>query len=256
MSQGWEQSAQAWIEAMGADGDWGRQYVLDSPMLARVSGRGFRKALDIGCGEGRFCRMMQTRGIHTTGIDPTSELIAHARRLDPRGDYRVGIAETLPLDDHSFDLAVAYLSLIDIPDLRAALAEAHRVLLPGGTFLIANLQSFNTAADPAGWTHEPDGSHRFCIDHYMDERAQWVAWNGIRIRNWHRPLQAYMATLLQAGFELRHFAEPEPSDLGDEKAQRYRRAPNFLVMEWQKRGATDVVSSPPIRDAPASPRTS
>jgi 2-polyprenyl-3-methyl-5-hydroxy-6-metoxy-1,4-benzoquinol methylase len=40
-------------------------------MTARIAGRGFATALDVGCGEGRFCRMMQTAGIATVGIDPT-----------------------------------------------------------------------------------------------------------------------------------------------------------------------------------------
>jgi hypothetical protein len=33
---------------------------------------------------------------------------------------------------------------------------------------------------------------------------------------------------------LRHFAEPEPQGVSGEKADRYRRAPNFLVMEWER----------------------
>ena len=235
MTQGWDESAQAWIDSMGSDGDWGRRYVLDAPMLARVAHREFSNALDIGCGEGRFCRMMQTRGIATIGIDPTRALIAQARVLDAHGDYRLGSAESLDLDDQHVDLAVAYLSLIDITDYRRAIAEAHRVLRPGGTFLIANRQSFHSAADPVGWRHTLLGARRFCIDRYMDERAQWVAWKGIRISNWHRPLQSYMTALLETGFELRHFAEPEPVELSGPKAERYRRVPNFLIMEWQKR---------------------
>ena len=86
------------------------------------------------------------------------------------------------------------------------------------------------------WTHEPDGSRRFCIDGYLDERANWIAWRGIRVRNWHRPLSTYMSALLDAGFELRHFDEPAPQGIDDDKARRYRRAPNFLIMEWQKVG--------------------
>lgn len=234
MSQGWDHSAQAWIEVMGDDGDWGRRFVLDAPMLTRVTGRGFRRAVDIGCGEGRLCRMMQAAGLTTIGIDPTATLIEQARRLDPDGDYRIAGAEALDLDDGSMDLAVAYLSLIDIPDLPRAIAEAHRVLRPGGHFLIANSHCFNTAAEPQGWTHEPDGSRRFCIDHYLDERPVLVEWRGIRIQNWHRPLQSYLGGLLAAGFELRHFAEPAPQGVDDDKAARYRRVPNFLVMEWQK----------------------
>ncbi len=234
MSSGWDESATAWIAVVGDDGDWGRRHVLDAPMLARVTDRGFRHAVDIGCGEGRFCRLLQSLGMATTGIDPTVALIEQALRLDPGGDYRVEAAEALSLADGSCDLAVAYLSLIDIEDLRSAIAEAHRVLQPDGTFLIANLPGFNTASIADGWSREPDGSLRFCIDHYLDERSIWSAWRGIRIRNWHRPMQAYMTALLYAGFELRHFAEPEPQGVDDDKARRYRRVPNFLLMEGRK----------------------
>lgn len=232
MTDGWEASAQAWIDTMGTDGDWGRRHVLDRPMLDRISGRGFSTALDLGCGEGRFCRMMQPLGIRTVGIDPTQALVAQAQQLDPKGDYRVGRAEALDLPDAGFDLVVSYLSLVDIEDLDAALAEVHRVLRPGGCFLFANLQGFNTAAVGQGWSREPDGSRRFSIDHYLETRSTWISWNGIHIQNWHRPLSSYMSGLLDTGFRLVHFSEPEPVGVDDEKARRYRRAPNFLVMEW------------------------
>ncbi|SHF94809.1 Methyltransferase domain-containing protein [Kaistia soli DSM 19436] len=234
MTDGWDESAAAWIDGLGEDGDWARRYVLDAPMLARIAGRGFATAIDIGCGEGRFCRMMQAAGLRTCGIDPTAALIEEARKRDPAGDYRLGRAESLDAGEGSFDLAVSYLSLIDIPGLDAAIAAVHRVLRPGGTFLIANLQSFNTAGPPTGWTREADGSRRFYIDHYLDERPQWIAWQGVRIVNWHRPLGVYMQSLLSAGFHLRHFAEPEPVGADDERTARYRRAPYFLMMEWQK----------------------
>ena len=236
MSDGWEQSAEGWIASLGETGDWGRRYVLDAPMRARLSGRGFTFAVDIGCGEGRFCRMMQREGIRTAGIDPTARLIEWARALDPSGDYRVGRAEALEADDACFDLAVFYLSLIDIPDLAQAIAEAHRVLRPGGTLLIANLQSFNTAGPPTGWTREADGTRRFFIDHYLDVRSQWVSWADIRVLNWHRPLGHYMRALLGQGFVLRHFDEPEPIGATPERTELYRRAPYFLIMEWQKAG--------------------
>ena len=99
MDDGWNESAQAWIDEMGAEGDWSRRVVLDGPMLARVADRGFERAVDIGCGEGRFCRAMKKLGIATIGIDPTEALIAQATHLDPDADDRVGRAEALDLDD-------------------------------------------------------------------------------------------------------------------------------------------------------------
>ena len=81
-----------------------------------------------------------------------------------------------------------------------------------------------------------DGSRRFCIDHYLQERPVETAWRGIRIVNWHRPLSTYMDGLLDAGFVLEHFAEPAPHGVDDDKADRYRRVPNFLVMRWRRAG--------------------
>lgn len=87
---GWAASASAWIADMGTRGDYARRHVLDAPMLARIRGRGFRDALDVGCGEGRFCRMLRTEGISATGIEPTAPLCAEAKARDPGGNYLQG----------------------------------------------------------------------------------------------------------------------------------------------------------------------
>jgi SAM-dependent methyltransferase len=237
MNNGWDESASAWIADMGTSGDYGRQFVLDPPMIARLKGRSFREALDIGCGEGRFCRMLRELGIKAVGIDPTEALVRHARQQDPEGDYRIGRAEALDFPDQSCGLVVSYLTLIDIPDVQKAIAEMDRVLHPGGTLLIANLTSFNTAGPPSGWLQDGDGNPRFFIDHYMEERAEWVSWRGIRIQNWHRPLSTYMSLLLGRGLELRYFSEPSPVGGDPGKAELYRRVPYFLIMEWQKPNA-------------------
>ena len=234
MDDGWNASAQAWIESIGQYGDWGRRHVLDRPMLERCRDRGFIRALDVGCGEGRFCRMLAAEGMETIGIDPTTALIEHARKRHPSGDYRIGNASAVGLADMSVDLVIFYLSLIDISDLDAAIEEARRVLRPGGRVLIANLQAFNTAAVGLGWSKEIDGSRRVCIDNYLDERPLRAEWAGISIINWHRPLGRYMSALLAAGFVLRHFEEPEPVGDDSAKADRYRRVPYLIVMEWEK----------------------
>lgn len=235
MTDGWSESAAAWLADMGETGDFARAFVLDRPMLARVTGRGFRTALDIGCGEGRFCRLLRQQGIAPIGVDPTQAFLDVARARDPEGDYRLGRGEALPVENSSVDLAVSYLSLIDMPDLDAAIAEMARVLKPGGTLLIANMTGFATANGMRGWLTDAAGKlDGFPIDHYLEERAEWVGWRDVRIRNWHRPLRRYMSLLLGAGLTLRHFDEPAPHGGDPDKAERYRRAPYFVIMEWQK----------------------
>ena len=241
MTNGWDESASGWIADIGEEGDFGRKFVLDAPMIECLRDKGFRSALDVGCGKGRFCRMLRARGIKTIGIDPTEALIQHARRQDPDGDYRIGRAEALGFPNNSFDLVVSYLSLIDIPDIKIGIAEMARVLKPGGAVLIANLTSFNTAGQPAAWVKDADGTQRFFIDHYMEERAEWVRWRGIRVQTWHRPLSSYMSLLLNQGLELRHFSEPMPSPAADPlRSELHRRVPYFLIMEWQKPGSVQA----------------
>ena len=126
------------------------------------------------------------------------------------------------------------LSLIDIADLGTAMAKIVAALKPGGTLLIANLTSFNTAGQPEGWCRDGEGALRFSIDPYLDERPIWVSWRGIRIQNWHRPLSTYMTLLLDHGLQLRLFAEPPPVGGDPGTIARDRRAPYFHIMEWQK----------------------
>ena len=234
MSDGWDESAAAWIAETGDKGDFGRQYVLDRPMLERVRKGSYGKALDVGCGEGRFCRFVSNLGIKAVGIDPTRSMIEHARLADPDGDYRIGRAEALDFLDNSFDLVVSYLTLIDIPNIELAISEMCRVLQPSGTLLIANLNAFQTAAMPRGWVDLPDGERKFTMDRYMEERAEWVSWRGIKIRNWHRPMSTYFKLLLGQGLQLQHFDEPFPSGGDAAKVARYMRVPYFHIMEWRK----------------------
>lgn len=230
---GWEASAAAWIADMGDTGDLSRQFVLDRPMLERVRQGNFRNALDVGCGEGRFCRMLRAEGIETTAIEPTRTLRETAQARDPDGVYIDATAEALPFDDARFDLVVSYLTLIDIDGAEAAIGEMARVLKPGGSLLIANINGFATAG---AWHRNDEGEALFFgIDRYLDARPEWVSWRGIAIRNWHRPLSMYMQLLLNTGLRLVHFDEPPP-DTGAEPgwAERNRRIPFFHLMEWRK----------------------
>eukprot|EP01037_Dinobryon_pediforme_P001433 gene1433-1454_t len=216
-------------------GNWGRTHVVDPAMQARLAGRGFRRALDVGCGEGRVCRMLQSQRIAAVGIDPTEALIAEARRMDPSGDYRVVTMETLDEPDGAFDLVVSCLSLIDIPDFQNAIAQMARVLAPGGTLLIANLSNIASSCIGRGWVDDASGAPlHHPVDRYLDEFPQWVEWADIRVQNWHRPLSAYMGALLGAGLQLVAYEEPDAVGGDPAMAARHRRAPYFVVMEWAK----------------------
>ena len=208
--ESWVRSAPGWVAGM-ARGDVNRTRLLDAPMLRLAGDVRGQRALDVGCGEGRFCRMLAERGAEAVGLDPTPPLMEAARRLHPEGTYVEARAEALPFPDASFDLVVSYLVLIDVADFRAAIWEMARVLRPGGRLLVANLQSFATTR-PAAWYRNEQGQKlHLAVEDYYEERANRADWGDVSILNWHRPLEAYMAAFLGAGLALRAFEEPRPT---------------------------------------------
>jgi ubiquinone/menaquinone biosynthesis C-methylase UbiE len=155
--------------------------------------------------------MLKAQGIAAVGIDPTEPLLRTARERDPGGDYRNNRAEALEFADDSFDLVVSYLSLVDIPNIRQALPEMVRVLKPGGTLLIANINSFLSACANVGWVRDKDGGYlHYPLDNYLEERCQIVRWRAVRLETWHRPLSVYMSLLLGQNLQLVYFDEPLP----------------------------------------------
>lgn len=232
---GWQTSAPAWIARTGDKGDFARAFVLDKIMLERATSHNPANALDIGCGEGRFCRMLAQNGIATTGIDPVQPMIKEAQRLHSDGTYTLGYAEQLEIPDESFDLVVSYLALIDIDDVEAAIAEMARVLRPGGHALVANLTGFSTSSAPHGKKTCGETGETFRpLGTYLEERRDWFEWDGVRIRNWHRPLSRYMKLFLAAGLTLTYFDEPAPHSGPADRVDAYQQMPFLMVMEWQK----------------------
>jgi arsenite methyltransferase len=95
--------------------------------------------LDIGSGPGFLADEMAAEvgpdgAVH--GLDPSEAMLAIARRRETRVEYAVGDATSLPYPDQTFDAAIATQVYEYVPDMPAALAEARRVLRPGGRLLI------------------------------------------------------------------------------------------------------------------------
>lgn len=232
---GWVTSAANWIDRTGDQGDFSRRFVLDAPMMARVEMAKPKHALDVGCGEGRFCRKLENIGISASGLDPVPAMIEAAQMQDSVGQYKIGFAEDLPYQDESFDLVVTYLSLIDIDDPQKAISEMDRVLKPGGRILAANLSSFSTSSSAFGRRYCKDtGEELRPLGLYLEERKDWYEWDGLRIRNWHRPLSSYMQWFLKHQLVLTYFDEPQPTTGPKKRIDAYRKMPYLMIMEWQK----------------------
>lgn len=108
-----------------------------NPWIAEMFRDAPRDVLDLGCGAGFLANHLATHGHRVTGIDTTMENLTVARLYDAtrRVAYHQADACALPFPDASFDVVCAMDLLEHVEDPRALLAEASRVLRPGGHFL-------------------------------------------------------------------------------------------------------------------------
>ena len=108
-----------------------------------------KRALDVGCGKGRFARIFQERypDAEMWGLDISEEMLKHV----PAGiQTRAGSMTALPFEDGWFDAAYATESLEHAVEIDVAVAEICRVVKPGGRIAIIdkNAEHFGKLKTP------------------------------------------------------------------------------------------------------------
>jgi ubiquinone/menaquinone biosynthesis C-methylase UbiE len=116
------------------------------------------RVVDVGCGPGTAVRRAARAGARVTGIDPAPVMLQTARRFGggDRVTYVEGRAEALPVPDASADAVWSIASVHHWPDLDGGIAEARRVLVPGGRFVALERRTRPGATGHAshGWTDD------------------------------------------------------------------------------------------------------
>lgn len=115
---------------------WERSYI--SKMLSLI-GSSDPLVLDVGCGDGRHCRIIEEEGGRATGIDLSPGMLEQARLYYSAGDFQLMDMCSLTFADSRFDGIWSSGSIYHVSKARVrdALAEFGRVLKPGGVLSIS-----------------------------------------------------------------------------------------------------------------------
>jgi ubiquinone/menaquinone biosynthesis C-methylase UbiE len=211
----WAALAPEWIARVESGRNEAREGVLDDRMLELAGDVAGTRVIDLGCGEGRFSRMLAARGATVVGVDLQPAFIEYANaRKGPNESYVVGDMERLDgIGDGTFDLAISYITLVDVPDMHAAISAAARVVSPGGRFIVCNSSPMATAALTGPWERDEDGRKlHYRLDDYTNEGPRSAQlWPGGNVTNFHRMLSTTVNAFIGAGFAVEAIYEPAPN---------------------------------------------
>jgi malonyl-CoA O-methyltransferase len=158
--------------------------------------------VDAGCGSGRYILHALRRGAAcVTGVDLSPEMLERAdtelsaERNGIPVELLQGSVTALPVADAWADLTVCGLVIGHLEDLRASLAELHRVTRPGGRLLCSDVHPIGHAL---GWVRDfKSGDERYAVQHTQHLYSHWHA------------------ACAELGWQIEHVLEPmlDPADI-------------------------------------------
>lgn len=212
------QAVAGWYDELIADtgNDHYERVILPGAMRLLNAREGWR-VLDVACGQGILARRLAALGCAVTGLDAAPGLIDAAKSRagndrDQRffvGDARA-IWDVLPAADRgTFDGAACIMALTNIDALEPVMRGIAAALRPGGVFVFVIAHPAFRAIGQSGWGWDEKHARQYRrIDGYLSADVREVEMQpgkaargkgSIRTFTFHRPIQAYVASLAKAG---------------------------------------------------------
>jgi SAM-dependent methyltransferase len=173
-----------------------------APLLEALEGAPGRRLLDVGGGTGNYALALRDHGFEPTVYDLNEAMLAHAAAKGL--PTATGDASSLPFADGSWDAVMLVSMLHHVPDWRASVAEAQRVLVGGGRLVLM------------GWAREHVEHVTWLHDYFPTARA-WMSEHHVSF--------AEILTALPGA----HVIQFEFHDVQDASVSALQRVPHMLV---------------------------
>ena len=206
--------------------DWNKPNAeRNAPDIARLLGDGDGLCLDLGCGGGLYFDVLASTGRTVVGLDRSTDQLRIARtrsRQIVQGD-----ASALPFADRTFGTVAMMWISTDVDDITAVLAEAARVLTPGGLLAFYGVHPcFN--GPHTQWLEDGGilAHPTYRLAGWHQEAEWWGQFVRRRVGMRHHPLAELLNAFITTGLRIEHVAEP-----GD------RPVPVILALRARKQAA-------------------
>jgi 2-polyprenyl-3-methyl-5-hydroxy-6-metoxy-1,4-benzoquinol methylase len=230
--QSWATVPRAAIESVGEEGDFLRQHLLNPTLFALLGPVEGKEILDAGCGYGYLARMLARRGARVTAVEPAESFFHYAaeRERTERLGIRYVQADLSTFRDYAatFDVVIASMVLMDIPDYLPAMQNCMDALRSGGSFIFS-------LAHPCFEGTEREYQDKGCVEvkEYLAEYCLPQPFGCL----FHRPLSHYLNAVIQRGCALQKVVEPKLDAAYASAAPEHARnvhVPSFIVIRAVK----------------------
>jgi len=200
--QAWSNSSAEAIAATEPDGDFFKKHLINPAVFRLLGAVAGRRVLDAGAGTGYLSRLLAARGAVVTAVEPAGGLFSYgAAREAELGQGIEWVQADLTSWESGpvFDVVIASMVFLSIPDWTAALDCCVRALRPGGQ-LIFSIDHPCFEPGVGQWTD----AGVIPLTEYL---AEYVMHRPVA-PDTHRPLSTYLNAVIAAGCELTEVVEP------------------------------------------------
>ena len=210
----WDAMAHAWVDTghhRWADDEprWGIWDIPEAEVRLLPDVRG-RDVIELGCGTGYVSAWLARRGARVVGIDNSAEQLATARRFQAEFGIEFPLihayAESVPLPDASFDLAISEYGAAIWADPYRWIPEAARLLRRGGELIFLCNGTLLMLCVPDREADGPAGD-RLLRDYFGMHRLEWPDTEGVEF---HLGYGDMIRLLRGSGFEVEDLVELRP----------------------------------------------
>ncbi len=247
----WDAQAKWYDKIVGEEGSYYHKEVIVPKLLQKLGSIKNKKILDLGCGQGFFCRILSKKQAKVTGVDLSKNLI-HLAKTYPTYDiqYFISSSENLSfLEENSFDFAISILSIGNIKNISQTFKEIYKILKNNGKFIFVIIHPCFRIPRQSQWLLDQNQKIQYRrIDRYLSEMEIPIITHPGKTKHsnslddqdysimFHRPLEKIVKELVNSAFLISDLEEWTSNKISHgKKAKAENRArkeiPLFLMIE-------------------------